>query len=363
MKNRVVFLDLMRAFAVLMMVQGHTIDALLSPEYRSFDSVLYSIWHTMRGFTAPIFMFTSGVVFTYLLRLKNVPFSENPRIRKGFKRVLLLLGIGYFLRYPTFFLFNLWDVQYKQWLVFFSVDALHLIAFGLLFTITAVYISEKAKLSFYGVSAFMALLFFGMYPVALQINWIDHLPLPFAAYFYRDYGSLFPLFPWAGYVLAGSFLGNYLAVNKQAYMQKRFAFNLLLAGGVMILSADLVKNLINLSIETERYLGYETSVAFFRLGIVLLINSGMVLLARKVTMLPKLVTDIGANTLPIYVVHLIILYGSAWSPGVNIHLSKVIGVEGTIAAAVIMEVLMISLVVFIEKYKSRMKAKLAASEA
>jgi len=80
-------------------------------------------------------------------------------------------------------------------------------------------------------------------------------------------------------------------------------------------------------------------------------------------LLPKLVTDIGANTLPIYVVHLIILYGSAWSPGVNIHLSKVIGVEGTIAAAVIMEVLMISLVVFIEKYKSRMKAKLAASEA
>jgi uncharacterized membrane protein len=81
--NRIIFLDILRAFAVLMMVQGHTIDSLLADEYRTFDSVIYSVWHTMRGFTAPIFMFTAGVVFTYLLKLNNLPFKENPRVIKG----------------------------------------------------------------------------------------------------------------------------------------------------------------------------------------------------------------------------------------------------------------------------------------
>jgi uncharacterized membrane protein len=33
--QRVVFLDLLRALAVVMMVQGHTIDLLLANEYRS----------------------------------------------------------------------------------------------------------------------------------------------------------------------------------------------------------------------------------------------------------------------------------------------------------------------------------------
>ncbi|MDH7605331.1 MAG: heparan-alpha-glucosaminide N-acetyltransferase domain-containing protein, partial [Melioribacter sp.] len=67
--KRVIFIDMMRAFAVLMMVQGHTIDTFLSNEYRTTESILYNIWFTIRGFTAPIFMFSSGTVFTYLLRL------------------------------------------------------------------------------------------------------------------------------------------------------------------------------------------------------------------------------------------------------------------------------------------------------
>ncbi|MCK5085941.1 MAG: DUF1624 domain-containing protein, partial [Melioribacteraceae bacterium] len=56
--NRIQYLDLMRAFAVIMMLQGHTIHVLLADEYRTFDSLIYSIWHSLRGFTAPVFMFT-----------------------------------------------------------------------------------------------------------------------------------------------------------------------------------------------------------------------------------------------------------------------------------------------------------------
>ena len=78
--QRILFFDLLRAFAVLMMVQGHTIDSLLAEEFRTSESIIYVFWHTMRGFTAPIFMFTSAAVFTYLLRAGSVEFNSNARV-------------------------------------------------------------------------------------------------------------------------------------------------------------------------------------------------------------------------------------------------------------------------------------------
>ena len=100
--NRILYLDLMRAFAILMMLQGHTVHVFLADQYKDMDSVNYSIWYIIRGYTAPIFMFTSGVVFTYLLTLKKFSFSDNPRIKKGIIRGISLILIGYILRYPAY---------------------------------------------------------------------------------------------------------------------------------------------------------------------------------------------------------------------------------------------------------------------
>jgi uncharacterized membrane protein len=57
----------MRAYAILMMVQGHLVDACLDPIYRDSESTLYFLWNFMRGVTAPVFFFSSGMIFTFLL--------------------------------------------------------------------------------------------------------------------------------------------------------------------------------------------------------------------------------------------------------------------------------------------------------
>ena len=85
-KHRIIFIDLMRAFAVFQMVQGHTIDTLLAENFRNIDNPIYALWYFLRGMTAPIFMFTAGIVFTYLFRLVQKPINENPRVKKGIKR-------------------------------------------------------------------------------------------------------------------------------------------------------------------------------------------------------------------------------------------------------------------------------------
>ena len=60
--GRVVFIDLARAVAVLLMVQGHTIDALLHPDFRW--SVSYNAWLFVRGLTSCTFLFLSGTAFS-----------------------------------------------------------------------------------------------------------------------------------------------------------------------------------------------------------------------------------------------------------------------------------------------------------
>lgn len=132
-KHRIIFIDLMRAFAVIQMVQGHTVDALLAPEFRSDQFPVYFLWNFMRGMTAPIFMFTAGTVFTYLFRLVDEPFFNNPRVKKGFYRFCCLFVLG--TCYPTFTIFDFSDVTQDRLNIFFAVDVLQLIGFGLLLVV------------------------------------------------------------------------------------------------------------------------------------------------------------------------------------------------------------------------------------
>lgn len=90
LSKRIIYVDLMRAFAVIMMIQGHTVDTLLADQFRNTDYLGYNIWNTMRGFTAPIFMFTAGLIFTYLLKSDHFEFSKNPRVKKGIKKRIFI---------------------------------------------------------------------------------------------------------------------------------------------------------------------------------------------------------------------------------------------------------------------------------
>lgn len=356
-KNRIIFIDLMRAFAVLMMVQGHTVDTLLADSYRTFDSPLFSFWFFMRGLTAPIFLFSSGTVFTYLFRMNKLPFSENPRAKKGLKRFLLLVGLAYFLRYPTPYIFDFYNVSASQWQTFFQVDVLHLIGFGILFLIGLLYLAEKFNLRDVLVFSTAAFVAFSLYPLFSKIDWVKFLPLPIAGYLYQGTGSLFPLIPWIGFIFAGAVLGSYLAHNSEVFTTKRFSLNLLYMAFLFI-AISLIGNTLELAIyKQSNFWTTSPNLIFFRLGIVLLLNSGMSYLAIMVKKVPPIIFHIGRNTLPIYVVHLIILYGSAWTMGLWSIFAKSFSVWSTIGAAILMISLMISMVQGFQFVKVRIKKR------
>jgi uncharacterized membrane protein len=355
-KHRIIFIDLMRAFAVIQMVQGHTVDALLSPEFRSEQFPVYYIWNFMRGLTAPIFMFTAGTVFTYLFRLAGEPFENNPRVRKGFFRFLLLVSLGYLLRYPTYKVFDYSDVTQDQLNIFFTVDVLQLIGFGLLIVMISAYLSEKIKLSDTAVFTSMALIFFIGTPFISKINWVAFLPQPVAGYFYPGTGSLFPLFPWAGYVVLGGVLGSYLAKNPLVFKTNRFSFNLALFGFALILVSEVSTFII------EKYFNYypvptsySPDIIVLRVGLVLVLTSIVSFISQKIESIPRIFILVGRNTLLIYVVHLIILFGSAWNPGLALLFGSSLNVPETIFSALLMITLMTIMVLLLSKFKLRNK--------
>ncbi len=354
-KERILFIDLMRALAVLLMVQGHTIHTLLGNEYRTLDSAFFYSWHTVRGFTAPIFMFTAGLAFTYLLRVGGQPINGNPRIKKGLKRVAILLGIGYLLRFPTYNIFDFSEVTYLQWQTFYTVDALHLIAMGLLVVIGLVYIGDKFKLTDNVVFTFGGLFFFLLAPSVLNSNFYTHFPGPIAAYFTEKGGSLFPLFPWTGYVIAGAVLGSFIANNQTFAKTKVFSYNLIFIGSLAISLSAIISQLnIHGAIRDAVWVEI-TKLVLLRVGVVTALYGVASIVEKKITYLPKIVRQMGSNTLLIYVAHLIILYGCAWFPGLSSIAGEQLNAFASVSAALGMITLMILMVILTGKYKLHRK--------
>ncbi|GJQ62106.1 MAG: hypothetical protein SCALA702_11590 [Melioribacteraceae bacterium] len=348
--KRIIFLDIMRAIAVLMMVQGHTTDTFLGDEYRTADSVFYQIWLTFRGFTAPIFMFTSGTVFTYLFQKNKLPFAENPRVKKGFIRFLTLVGIGYLLRYPTYKIFDFSNVGPNQWRIFFGVDALHLIGFGLLFVIITLYLAEKIKMNPDFLFVIGVVFFFGLTGYIRSFDWSELVPLPVAGYLYRGSGSIFPLFPWVGYVLAGGLLGHYLAEKPGVQRTDKFAKRIT-GSGIILIIASIGYYFVHSSLaEGISFWNMGIPLMLFRLGIVITLNGVVAYISMNLETIPPLIIQIGKNTLLIYVVHLVILYGSAWNPGFYNSFAHTFSFAATAGVVTIMLTLMILMVIIKEKF-------------
>ena len=84
--SRLYYIDALRAWAILMMLQGHFVDGLLDPVYRDASNPVYQIWLYFRGITAPVFFTVSGFIFTYLL----LRAPDQGRSGRGRQRGLVL---------------------------------------------------------------------------------------------------------------------------------------------------------------------------------------------------------------------------------------------------------------------------------
>ena len=204
--GRILFVDLARAIAVLLMVQGHTIDALLHPDFRT--SLQYNAWLYLRGLTSCTFLFLSGAAFSLTgaaplggpgpVLAPLVQARAAPGLLPG-SRLLREVPDGP-LRRPA--------VRHRRTLAIVlrrgrAAERGHHACSPCRCSSA----SRARRAASPSPAASLGALLVGFTPLAHGIAWADHLPLIVASYLSFGTGSLFPLFPWAGFTLLGAAFG------------------------------------------------------------------------------------------------------------------------------------------------------------
>ncbi|MEZ4811851.1 MAG: heparan-alpha-glucosaminide N-acetyltransferase domain-containing protein [Allomuricauda sp.] len=303
--NRLFFIDAMRAWAILMMLQGHFIDGLLDPAFRDPNNPVFTIWLYFRGITAPVFFTVSGFIFTYLLIRVPQKGYENPRVKKGVRRGLQLLLIGYLLRLNLFGLFK--GEVYDS---FYLVDVLHCIGLSIL-ALIGIYLFavNRKKFLFPALLLGITLALFLFEPIYKQWSF-SFLPDAIANYFTKANGSVFTIIPWLGYTT----LGGFISVLFTRFKDYKYLFPVAISMASLA-GVTLVYYSTKAFIFLHGLTGWEVfrliqmnNYLFIRLGNVFVVFAIFMVLRQFMT--NKTVLKIGASTLSIYVIHFIILYGS-----------------------------------------------------
>ena len=292
--NRELYIDVFRGLMALAMVQGHVFDTLLHPLARAQPWYLFQqIFH---GSTAPGFLFASG----FVAGLPRAPLSWRAMRRRA-RRLLFVLGVGYALRLPYL---SLWKILNEgtpaERAAAVACDALHAIAVSQLFVLLLQRLFGRRWVWAAGATA---LLVTAVSPWAWRPELASALPLPLAAYVSPLRApSQFPLFPYAAFVLAGTVAGAALGRQDDLVRHRRA---LRWGGGLMAAGALLswpLRNLVD-------FWGPSPAYVLLRLGGLLLVLRAVEGLTALAPRLVRPLALLGHETLLVYVLHLLLLYG------------------------------------------------------
>ncbi len=343
--KRLLFIDVMRAYAILMMVQGHTVDSLIDPIYRDSSYWLFSLWDQMRGVTAPVFFFSAGTIFSYLLLRKNLPIRKNERFYKGMKRVVILLLLGYALRFNFDIIFSSKEFSFLNYKFAFAVDALHCIAIGLGLILLSYFIHRITKIYVWLIYFIFASSAFYFYPSIVDVDF-SFLPIPIASYFTKAYGSNFPIIPWTGFVMWGALLGYLLSKRVNLAFNNIFAIAMLLLGLILhYYSGSILDFLFNLTNNSNFDYLNRNNFLYYHLGNVHIVL-GILAIISNLVKIPDLLSSIGKSTMMIYVVHIFLIYGTGLNHGLAYYFGKSLNPYEVIIVAILIEIFFIVLVYY-----------------
>lgn len=310
--SRLHFMDAIRAFAIIMMLQGHFVHSLLGDVYRDKNNLIYTIWEYFRGMTAPTFFTITGFVFTYLLLKQKTTGLENPRVLKGVKRAIKVIFWGYLLRLSFYALFT-GTVNAS----FFYVDVLQCIGTSLLLLIGIYLVLCRINETwFQNTVLVLGVTIFLLQPVYGSCI-LEFLPQTVANYFTNKNGSVFTLLPWFGYVCFGSYMATIFL--KHGEHKKFYSYTIMILFFVGILLVFFSSPVLMLGhsftgIAIFKSVAYNNFL-FIRLGNVCMLFSIFIIGRDYVT--SKVITKIGGRTLSIYIVHFFVLYGSWFGLGLS----------------------------------------------
>ncbi len=343
--DRIEFIDPMRGFAVIVMVMGHTIDSVLADSSRTTE--LFRLYDAIRGFTAPVFLFVSGMSFMIVTERKWEQYRNlTPEAVKRICKIMLLIVIGYALHFP-FFSFNkiVNNATPGELASFLQVDVLHCVGASLLILQVLIFFSPSVA-AFVRSTLALVVIFVMMAPILWGVNLADVFSPVVSPYVNQQQISIFPLFPYAGFLFAGVIVAYlFRRARNEARESEFFRSVAKIVPWVAVLG--LVADFLPWQVFPQHEY-WKASPNFFliRLAIVLLLTSGFFFLKRIPESVRQHATTLGQASLLVYVVHLVVVYGSAANRGLAQTIGRTMNLPQAVLVALALLVSMFVMVQF-----------------
>ena len=350
-KVRFIFVDLLRGWALLVMIEVHVFNVMLLPSLK--QTGWFTVLNFINGLVAPSFLFISG--FAFMLSTQN----KNEELRK-FKfsfwkklgRIFLILLAGYSLHLPILSLRRLVNYYSPDVILrIYNVDILQCIAAGLLILFAArILIKSDTWFNTFTITVFIITSLIAS--LVWQIDFGNYFPVLIAAYFSPKYGSLFPLFPWLGFLFAGAIMCKYYLDSRENNREEKYIKNIFISGLVLaLLGHVLLSGITPLSF----HMMHPHPLFFFqRLGYVMILTALCWYYVERRKTTASFVLDVGRESLLVYWLHLQIIYRKIINGN---NLSSIYGGTFDVLEAVVATILLAILMIITAKYWGMFKKK------
>jgi uncharacterized membrane protein len=334
--SRRAYIDWLRGLAVVIMIEAHTIDAwtVSDPAVRALTQ--FKLLQFLAGWAAPLFLWLAGV---------SVSLAAAAHLRKGKsvaeaswlvqKRGWWVLGVAYLFRLQSFML-----SPTASWKGLLKVDILNVMGVAMAGAAWcwARGSSPRARAAWMLVPA-AACVLLGQYapgwwwPTLLGDRLQGYIR-PVGA------GGNFMIFPWAGFVFLGAWLGQVLSEPRDAAAERTFHLRLGL-GGLAIFAAGFAGQYLPAFTPYSTFWLTSTSWFVIRLGVMTVLLALAWLWAQRpgaARWSPLLV--FGQTSLFVYWVHVEIVYGFVTYP-----IRHEFSIAGALVAYAVFTVMMLGLAV------------------
>jgi len=300
------------------MLEGHTIDALLSDAYRGSRG--FVVWTFIRGLTSVLFLLVSGFTFSLTTIRGEVFKTTGPATARRMRRFLLLIVIGYALHFPSGRLGNVVSFTSEQWRTFLAVDVLQCIAV-MLATLQLTALVTNTSRRFLTATAGICLAIVCLTPLFWRTTWDATLPLVIAGFLSPSAtGSQFPLFPWMAYGVLGAFMGTlYGRMGAGGRLQPTAGAAALFvtAASLLLLAAYLVAQAPWQPLGPTNFWTTSPSQFLMRSGLACALLALVAFASRGWHRRVEAIESLAQSALAVYVIHVCLVYGSPWNKGLR----------------------------------------------
>lgn len=303
------YLDWLRGIAVLIMIEAHTVD---SWTQRSLHSTKAFAWaQVVGGFGAPIFLFLAGIALAL---------AAGSRLRKGVaavdvaararRRGWQIFGLAFLFRLQSYIISG--GGAFPRTLL--KVDILNIMGPAMLLAALVWQFGRtlRGRIAL-AVTVACALAMFT--PLVRESTLVGLLPDPLEWYLRPSPGrTTFTIFPWAGFLVAGTAVGVWLDRVREPEAEWR-ATLLLGALGVAIAAAGYWSSFLPAIYRDTNFWTSSPTFFFLRLGLLMvMLPLGYAWMRAWPGWSP--VEEFGVASLFVYWIHVEMVYGT---PTASLH--------------------------------------------